>query len=202
VNSRICTVGLTGGLASGKSSAAAILAGHGAAVLDADRVVHELYRPGAEGAVAVEVVFGPSVLADDGSVDRERLGRLVLADPEALERLNGIVHPLVYRRIELWLERLRPPVVAVVEAALMVETGSYRRYDLLAVVWCRPDQQLVRALDRGLDRERSLALIEAQMPMDAKRGLADVVIDNSGGPDALAAEAARAWGEITELCRP
>ena len=201
VDSRICTVGLTGGLASGKTSVAAILAGHGAAVLDADRVVHELYRPGGQGSEAVATTFGPSVLAPDGSVDRDRLGKVVLAESGALERLNQVVHPLVQGRIALGLEWLSPPVGAVVEAALTVETGSYSRYDLLAVVWCRPEQQLERALSRGLDRERAVALIKAQMSLEGKRELAHIVIDNSGDLAQLGEESERAWHEITIRCR-
>jgi len=205
VSWRICTVGLTGGLASGKSTAARLLAGRGAAVLDADAVVHELYAAGGAGAAAVRDLFGADVLAADGSVDRARLAALITGDPSALGRLNRAVHPLVRRRVAAWLEDLaaaaEPPPVAVIEAALLVETGSYRAYDLLAVVWCRPEQQLARALARGVPEARARALLAAQAPIGEKRALADVVIDNSGPPEALAGEVARAWETMLARCR-
>ena len=201
---RVCTVGLTGGLASGKSAAAIALAACGAAVCDADALVHELYRADHDGARKVAALFGRSVLAADGSADRAALGRAVLGDAPALERLNSAVHPLVRERVSTWLADLRrlsdPPRVAVVEATLLVETGSYRDYDLLAVVWCRPEQQLARALARGVGRERARDLIAAQAPLESKRRRADVVIDNSGPLESLEAEVGRAWVEILHRC--
>lgn len=202
---RPCAVGLTGGLASGKSSVAVMLARRGAEVLDADGLVHELYRPGGEGAQQVAELFGAEVLAGDGAVERDALSRRVLADAEALERLNRAVHPLVRARVAGWLAELgtRPggaPGVAVVEAALLVETGSYRDYDLLLVVWCRPEQQLERALARGVDEGRALALLKAQLPLDSMLAVADIVVDNSGSREQLAAEVDRAWAEIRARC--
>jgi len=202
--SRPCTVGLTGGLASGKSSVAGILAARGVPCLDADRVVHELYAPGGDGAAAVRELFGNQALAGDGGVDRQRLGRLVLANAEARAALEGAVHPLVRREVRRWLETLArapvPPPVAVVEAALLVETGSARDYDVLMVVWCRPEQQLARAVARGVDESRAQAILDAQQPLDQKRALADVVIDNSGDPGALGAEVRRGWERVVERC--
>jgi dephospho-CoA kinase len=201
---RPCTVGLTGGLASGKSTVAVLLARRGAEVLDADALVHELYRPGGEGAVAVTEAFGEEVLAADGSVDRGRLGELVLTNRPALERLNAIVHPLVRHHIRQWLAELRDrtqcPPVAVVEAALLVETGSYRDYDLLVVVWCGQEQQLQRAVARGLSEDRARAVLAAQLPLEVKREAADVVVDNSGDWGALQGEVDRAWEEILHRC--
>lgn len=198
---RACIVGLTGGLASGKSTAARLLAGLGAAVLDADAVVHELYGAEGEGARIVAGLFGKHVLGPDGAVDREALSRVVLAGGGAIDRLNRAIHPLVRRRIAAWVGGLEPSAVAVVEATLMVETGSFRDYDVLAVVWCRPEQQLERALRRGVPEGRARSLLAAQMPLDDKRRLADIVIDNSGGEAELPAEVARAWEEIRARCR-
>lgn len=201
---RTCTVGLTGGLASGKSAVARMLSERGAAVIDADAVVHELYRPGGAGAGAVARLFGPDLLDREGSVDRLRLGQLVLADPAARARLEAAVHPLVRERIARWLvsllEREPPPPVAVVEAALLVETGSFRDYGLLVVVWCRPAQQLERAVGRGVAEDRARAVLAAQLPLDDKRRLADVVIDNSGPLEGLAGEVERAWRGLLERC--
>jgi len=203
---RPCLVGLTGGLASGKSTVARLLEARGVPVLDADREVHRLYETGAAGATAVRGLFGESVLAADGSVNREALAHLLLADDAVLARLNAAVHPLVRTAVEEWVSGLgrgdEPPPVAVVEAALLVETGGREAYDVLAVVWCTAAQQLERALGRGIAEERAHGLLAAQLPIDAKRTAADVVIDNSGPPEALPAEVDRAWREVLDLCAP
>jgi dephospho-CoA kinase len=202
--SRPCAVALTGGLASGKSTVAAGLKRRGAAVIDADQVVHQLYAPGAAGATAVAKLFGCTVLADDGAVDRDALGQLVLADTDALQRLNQTIHPLVRSSIQTWLDQLeqqpKPPQVALVEAALLVETGSYQSYDLLVVVWCRPEQQLQRAIARGMTESRARQVLAAQMPIDDKCGYADVVVDTSGQLAELEAELDRSWHEILTRC--
>ena len=201
---RPCLVGLTGGLASGKSTVARLLEARGLPVLDADREVHRLYRPGAAGATVVRRLFGERVLAADGSVDREALARLVLADDAALARLNAAVHPLVRAAVEAWVggfaSSAEPPPVAVVEAALLVESEGRDAYDLLVVVWCQARQQLERARARGMAEERARAVLAAQLPIDAMRAAADVVIDNSGTRGALATELDRAWREVTDLC--
>lgn len=198
---RPCTVGLTGGLASGKSTVAAVLERLGAEVFDCDAYVHELYRPGGGGAMDVAFLFGDDVLDRDGGVDRARLAAKVLDDAAARHRLERAIHPLVRDGIERWLATLGPRSVAVIEAALLVETGSWRSYDLLAVVWCEPGQQLERALARGVAADRARGLLAAQQPLRDKRELADVVIDNSGRPDALEPEVQRAWSEILSRCR-
>ncbi len=203
--SRPCVVGLTGGLASGKSTVAGLLAELGAAVIDADRVVHDLYGPGQPGAHAVAERFGTDLLAPDGSVDRDRLAGLVASDPGARKVLEALIHPLVRERIRAWISELgeggEAPPVAVVEATLMVETGSWRDHDLLVVVSCRPEQQLERAVARGMPEERARALLAAQLPLAEKVALADVVVDNSGPPEVLPARVREAWTRILELCR-
>jgi len=201
---RPCVVGLTGGLASGKSSVARLLAALGAAILDADAVVHQLYEPGAPGAKALRKLFGDEVLDARGAVDRAALAARIQREPGALPLLNAAIHPLVHERVLEWIGELgrqqeRPPV-ALVEATLMVESGSYRDYDLLLAVWCRPEQQLVRALERGMPEARVKALLAGQMPLEEKCRLADVVIDNSGSMDDLPARAQEAWEKILELC--
>jgi len=195
-----CTVGLTGGLASGKSSVAGIFERLGAEVFDCDEHVHELYLPGGAGALDVAFLFGDSLLDADGGVDRTRLAELVLADPVARARLEGAIHPLVRHGVERWLATLGPRVVAVVEAALMVETGSWRNYDFLAVVSCDPGLQIDRAVARGVPPERAKALLDAQMPLEEKLRMAQIVIDNSGTRDQLDAQAQRAWSEIISRC--
>jgi len=201
VSLKPCTVGLTGGLASGKSTVAGILERFGAEVFDCDSYVHELYRPGGAGALDVGYLFGDRVLNPDGGVHRARLAELVLGDPAARTRLEGAIHPLVRDGVEGWLATLGPRAVAVVEAALLVETGSWRTYDLLAVVWCDPEQQLRRAVERGVPLDRARGLLAAQRPMTEKRDLADVAIDNNGSLSKLDAEVQRAWSEIVTRCR-
>ena len=197
---RPCTVGLTGGLASGKSTVAEILERLGAEVFDCDLYVHELYRPGGAGAKDVAYLFGGGVLDGEGGVDRDALAAVVLGDPGKRTRLEGAIHPLVRDGVERWLGTLGPRSLAVVEAALLVETGSWRSYDLLAVVWCTPEQQLERALARGVPETRARALLDAQTPLVEKRELAQIVIDNTGARDRLDAEVQRAWSEIVDLC--
>ena len=201
MSSKPCTVGLTGGLASGKSTVAAILEPLGAEVFDCDAHVHEIYRPGGAGARDVAFLFGDAVLDADGGVDRGVLAELVVADAAARARLEGAIHPLVRTGVEAWLTTLGPGAIAVVEAALLVETGGWRSYDLLAVVWCRAEQQLERALARGVPADRARGLLAAQTPLDEKREMAQVVIDNSGAREALEAEVQRAWGEILARCK-
>lgn len=198
---RPCTVGLTGGLASGKSTAAELLERLGAEVFDCDRHVHELYRPGGAGARDVAYLFGDRCLTPDGGIDRDALAEIVLGDPAARRRLEGAIHPLVRDGVESWLTTLGPRSVAVVEAALLVETGSWRGYDLLVVVWCEPVQQLERAVARGVSIERARRLLAAQLPLADKRELAQVVIDNSHALGDLEPEVERAWKEILGRCR-
>jgi len=198
---RPCVVGLTGGLASGKSTAASILVNRSIPVLDADAVVHYLYRPGGEGAAAVTRIFGAAVLDENGGVDRAVLGGRVLRDRDLRLALEHAIHPLVRQEISRWLADLGPVPLAVVEAALLVETGSYRAYDVLVIAYCAGDQQLERALARGIPEERARALMKAQLPLDEKRQVADVVIDNGGALADLETEVDRAWSEVVRLCR-
>jgi dephospho-CoA kinase len=179
---------------------AEILERLGAEVFDCDRYVHELYRPGGAGAKDVAYLFGGGVLDGSGAVDRDALAAAVLGDPGKRTRLEGAIHPLVRDGVGRWLRTLGPRSVAVVEAALLVETGSWRSYDLLAVVWCTPEQQLERAVARGVPEARARELLDAQTPLFEKRELARIVIDNSGPRDELDAEVQRAWSEILSRC--
>jgi dephospho-CoA kinase len=193
-------IGLTGGLASGKSTVARLLAARGVAVLDADDIVHDLYRPGAAGAAAVARIFGPGLLDAAGGVDRGQLGGRVLRDPDLRRALEEAIHPLVRGHIGRWLASLGAVPMAVVEASLLVETGSYEAYDVLVVVSCEERQQLERARARGISTRRAEGLLRAQLPLARKREVADVVIDNSGPENELAAEVARAFTEVVRIC--
>jgi dephospho-CoA kinase len=182
-------VGLTGGIASGKSFVAGALASYGCFVIQADEIGHEVLAPGGEAYAAAVREFGAGILAADGSgdsrdIDRRRLASLVFTDAEKLARLNAIVHPAVFRREdELTAEFFarEPHGIAVLEAAILIETGSYRRFDALILVFCAQEQQIERAMRReGAVEADVRARIGRQMPLDEKRKYADFVIDTSG----------------------
>jgi dephospho-CoA kinase len=197
---RPCTVGLTGGLATGKSTVAAFLQARSIPVFDADAAVHELYEPGMAGAAAVAELFGKAVLDDEGGVVRATLSERVLGNPSARLRLEQAIHPLVREAVDRWIASVGDRPIAVVEATLLVETGSYRDYDVLMVVWCDQEQQIQRALDRGVPAERAQGLISAQLPLAKKKELADVIVDNRGDLEDLSREIDRAWSQVHRLC--
>jgi dephospho-CoA kinase len=178
-------VGLTGGIATGKSHILSLLRELGCEVCDADEFAHAAIAPGAPAYHEVVREFGPEVLAGDGTIDRARLGRDVFADPERRARLNAIVHPRVYEAQKRWfdeVEERNPDAIAVVDAALLIETGSWRRFDFLVVVYCMLEQQIERLMSRNhLSREDALARIDAQMPTSEKLKYADYTIDTSAG---------------------
>jgi dephospho-CoA kinase len=179
--------GLTGGIATGKSTVAAILRELGCHLLEADKIAHGLIEPSGSAYDDVVHEFGRGILTPDGRVDRAKLGGVVFADPKRLARLNAIVHPLVLAAQDRELaaiERAEPNAIAVVEAALLIEAGYTDRLDYLVVTWCTPEQQLARLTQpgagRGLTIEQAQQRIAAQMPLEEKRRLADAVIDCSG----------------------
>jgi dephospho-CoA kinase len=188
-------IGLTGGIGSGKSTVAALLAARGAVVVDADRIAREVVEPGTPGLAAVVGVFGPGVLAGDGSLDRAALAAIVFADPEARARLDGIVHPLVRARAREVIDRAAPDAVVVQDVPLLVETGQAGAHDLVLVVETDLETRVARLLQRGLSEEDARARIAAQATDEQRRAVADVVLDNSGGPEALAEQVHRFWAE-------
>jgi dephospho-CoA kinase len=201
----VLKVGLTGGVASGKSTLGRLLEQFGAALCDADVVVEELYRPGRPGAAAVAELFGREALDAGGGVDRTTLARLVLADPAARRRLEGAIHPLVRKAMEGWFAALArgtaPPAVAVVEAALLVETGAYRDHDRLVVVTAPPAARRARALAAGWSAEKFDQIVAAQLDDAAREAVADYVVANDGTPEALAGRAQELWALLEEDAR-
>ena len=175
-------IGLTGGIASGKSTVATMLRELGFAVLDADSLAHKLVEPGQPAYEEVLREFGPTILDAKGGVDRRKLGAIVFADREKLDRLNRIVHPRVKAAIlgqfEEWSRNGKP--AAFVEAALLVEAGYVKELDGLVVAWSQPEQQVARLRERGLSEEEARKRIAAQLPVEEKLQLATEKIDCSG----------------------
>jgi dephospho-CoA kinase len=180
-------VGLTGGYACGKTYVGEALASLGCHLIEADRLGHEVLLPGGEAYRAVVGAFGAGILDAEGRIDRRRLAGEVFDNPARLEVLNAIVHPPVMRRERELLDALAvrdPHGIAVVAAAILIETGSWRRFDRVVLVACTPEQQIERAMARApLTRQEVLARIGRQMPLEEKRKFAHYVIDTSGAEE-------------------
>lgn len=177
-------VGLTGGIASGKSAVLKHFERLGAATIDSDVIAHQLIAPGQPAYQEVIDAFGEEYLRPDGSLDRQKLGEVVFSDPDSMARLNSILHPRVLERESEILRDLagspNAPELAVTDAALMVEVGSYQRYATLIVTYCPPDIQLGRLMQRdGLTRDEALQRISTQLSPLKKVQYADYVIVTS-----------------------
>ena len=194
-------VGLTGGIGSGKSTVARLLADRGAVVVDADRIAREALEPGTPGLAAVVEEFGPGVLAADGSLDRAALAAIVFSDDSARRRLDALVHPLVRRRSAELIAAAPPDAVVVNDVPLLVETGQAASYDLVLVVEADPETRLARLVGRGLGERDARDRMAAQATDDERRAAADVVLDNSGTPQELAEQVDRFWRERVEPAR-
>lgn len=190
-------VGLTGGLASGKTFVGEALAALGCHLIQADELGHEILLPGGEAYADVVREFGPGILNEDRTIDRKRLAAEVFEKPERLEVLNRLVHPHVFRREREMMEQLaesNPHGIAVVEAAILIETGNYKAFDRVILVECKEELQIERAMKRDhLDREQVLARLRRQMPLAEKRKYADFVIDTSGSKE-------ETLGRVHDVC--
>ena len=178
-------IGLTGSIAVGKSFVLECFRALGCVVLDADKTAREVVEPGTEGLKRIVGEFGDEVLDANGALNRGKLGAIVFNDNEKRELLNSIVHPLVIEKQDAWLkdrESEKPDGIAIIDAALMIESGGYKRFDKLIVVWCEVDIQLARLIKRNnLVREEAERRIASQMPQDEKKAYADFLIDTSNG---------------------
>jgi dephospho-CoA kinase len=189
---RFLLVGLTGGIASGKTTVSRQLAALGCHVIDADLLAREVVAPGEPAWQAVVEAFGREVLRPDGTLDRGRLGQLVFADPARRRQLEAITHPAIQARRRACLEALEARGFAglvIQDAALLIEVGGAAHVDRLVVVYATPGAQIERLMRRdGLDREEAGRRIASQMPLEAKVRLAHYVIDSSGSPEETAAQ--------------
>jgi len=192
-------VGLTGGLASGKSTVARLLAEGGCSVVDADEVVAALYRPGEPGALAVRDLFGPEVLNAEGAVDHRAVGGQVFADSGARQALEAAIHPLVRRRFQEIAAGLSDDTIVVLEATLLVEAGYGPDFDLVVSVEAPAEMRVARAVARGLSEEDARARLAAQGDGLPRRQGTHREIDNSAGPEELAAQAAVLLADLRAL---
>ena len=191
-------VGLTGGIGSGKSTAARMLRDLGAVVFDADVLAREAVAPGTEGHRAVVERFGADVLAPGGELDREALAAVVFADPAARRDLEAIVHPEVRRLFAEGSEAYRDSDrVVVLSAPLLVETGMHSAFDVLVVMAVAEPVQVERLMrDRGMSEEEIRARMRAQAPLEDKAAVADILLDNEGSPEDLERQVDRIWGDL------
>jgi dephospho-CoA kinase len=177
-------VGLTGGIATGKTTVGRMFVDLGCHLIDSDEITHELFEPGQEVHSAVIQAFGPSIVATNGSIDRKLLGEIVFKDAAARMKLNSLVHPAIIRRQQEFLSEVAqkdPQGIGMVSAALMVETGTYKNYEKVIVLSCPPEIQKARLKSRsGLSDDQINARIAAQMPGEEKVKYGDFVIDTSG----------------------
>jgi dephospho-CoA kinase len=199
-------VGLTGSIAVGKSFVLSVLEELGCRVIDADQVAREVVTQESPGLKAVAETFGPYILQSDGSLNREKLGAQVFADEAKRLKLNSVLHPFIIAKqdetMRQW-EQETPDGIAVVDAALMIESGGYQRFDKLIVVHCRPDVQLQRLMSRnGLSREEAERRTRAQMPQEEKKKYADFLIDTSDGFEAARQQTESVWQRLQSDAKP
>ncbi|RNL86652.1 dephospho-CoA kinase [Halostreptopolyspora alba] len=190
-------VGLTGGIGSGKSEVSRLLSEHGAVVIDADQIAREVVEPGTPALEEIVAEFGNDVLTPQGTLDRPKLGEIVFADQERLDRLNGIVHPRVGERTEELMEQAPADAVVIYDVPLLVENGLQAMYDVVVVVDAPEDAQIRRVMtNRDMPEEQARARVRAQATREQRRAVADIVIDNSGGLDELSRRVAEVWEEL------
>lgn len=196
-------VGLTGSIAVGKSFVALVLCQLGCHVIDSDQTARKVVERGSEGLKAVVAAFGPDVLNADGSLNRSMMASIVFADESKRLLLNSVLHPLVFREQEKEVRQIEgnePGRIVVVDAALMIESGSYMRFSKIIVVFCKPAIQLSRLMARNkISEDEATRLIAAQMPQDEKKKYADFLIDTSGGFESARHQTEQVFARLKSL---
>lgn len=196
-------VGLTGSIAVGKSFVCEVFRELGVFVLDADQTAREVVAAGSRGLALLAEKFGAEVLQENGELDRVKMASIVFANEEKRLLLNSIVHPLVFQAQNEWLaecERLEPDGIAIVDAALMIESGGYKRFTKLIVVWCDFEIQLDRLIKRNnFSEAEALKRINAQMPQEEKKKFADYLIDTSKGFEDTRRQVVEIFGQLKVL---
>lgn len=198
-------VGLTGGIATGKSYVTTVLRELGSEIRDADAIAHEVIKPGTPAYEEIVREFSPVVpdlLNPNGTINRRNLGAFVFRHSERLTQLNTIVHPRVFAAQDEWMREIaasRPDAIAIVDAALMIETGLYKRFDKIIVVHCTPEIQLSRLMERNqLSREEASARIASQMPASEKLRYADYSIDTSTDFEDTRQQTVKIWQQLQQ----
>ena len=198
-------VGLTGSIAVGKTFVCDVFRELGCHVLDADQVARDVVRKGTPGLARIVSEFGDEVLTGVGELDRPKMASIVFADEKSRLFLNSIVHPLVFEEQDRWLKQAEtadPDGIAIVDAALMIESGGYRRYEKLIVVWCEPDIQFERLIKRdGLSETDARKRIASQMPQEEKKRYADFLIDTSDGFEPTRVQCSLVHSQLLEFAR-
>jgi dephospho-CoA kinase len=198
-------VGLTGSIGVGKSFVTSVFVELGCRVLDADQTAREVVMPGTPGLKALVDVFGKDILSTDGTLDRKRLGALIFADQNKREQLNHTLHPFIIARQDEILngwEAEDPNGIGIVDAALMIESGGYKRFDKLIVVHCRLEVQLERLMLRDkLSRDEALRRINSQMPQEEKQRYADYLIDTSDGFELTRSRSVEIYNRLIRVIR-
>ncbi len=190
-------VGLTGSIGTGKSTVSKIFKELGAYVIDADQIVHSLLK---EESVKEKIreILG-NVFDDKGEIDKKKVAEIIFNNPEKKKQLEALIHPLVFERIQEKIKNIEkkdPDAVVVVEVPLMIETGSYKNYDVVIVVYAPEEIQLKRLLNRGMEKEDALKRIKSQMPIDEKVKYADIVIENTGTLEELKKKVENVYREL------
>jgi len=200
---KMLKVGLTGSIAVGKSYICEVLRELGTFVLDADQTAREVVEPNTIGLRQIVEHFGAEILQGSGELDRIKLGAIIFGDERKRQLLNSIVHPLVFEAQNEWISKCEKAAshgIAVIDAALMIESGSYQRFNKLIVVWCEPAIQLQRLMLRNaLSEAEALCRINAQMPQEEKKRYADFLIDTSGGFEAARERTIEIFGQLKLL---
>jgi len=198
-------VGLTGSIGVGKSFVASVFVELGCHVLDADQTAREVVTPGTPGLKALTEAFGEEILNPDGTLNRKQLGAVVFNDESQRQRLNHLLHPFIIVRqdeiMKAW-EAEDPDGIGIIDAALMIESGGYKRFDKLIVVHCRPEVQLERLMLRDkLSRDEALRRINSQMPQEEKQKFADYLIDTSDGFELTRARTVEIYQQLIRVIR-
>jgi dephospho-CoA kinase len=203
--SAMLRVGLTGSIGVGKTFVASVFTELGCHVLDADQTAREVVERGTPGLAAITEAFGQQILNPDGTLNRKQLASEVFADEAKRQRLNSILHPFIIARqdeiLREW-ERGDPEGIGIVDAALMIESGGYRRFDKLIVVHCRPEVQLERLMLRdNLSRDEAQRRVDSQMPQEEKQKFADYLIDTSDGFELSREQTQRVYRNLLRLTK-
>lgn len=196
-------VGLTGSIAVGKTYVVEVFRELGVSVIDADLTAREVVAPETTGWRLIVEQFGSNILLPNNEIDRAKLGAIVFADAEKRQLLNSIVHPLVIENQDEWMrtrERENPDSIAMIDAALMIESGGYTRFDKIIVVWCETETQIERLMLRNnLTREAAIQRINAQMSQEEKKKYADFLIDTSNGFEDTRQRTIEIYGQLKVL---